>query len=81
VPQEYPARALERGTQGWVDIEFTVATDGTTRDVAVRAAEPAGVFDRAAVQAVGRWQYQPRVVNGTPVDQRVHARLRFALED
>ena len=30
VPPEYPERALERRIEGWVDIEFTVATDGTT---------------------------------------------------
>lgn len=81
VPPEYPVRALERGTQGWVDIEFTVTTDGTTRDATVRAAEPAGVFDRAALQAVGRWRYEPRVVNGTVVDQRVEARVRFQLKE
>jgi TonB family protein len=81
VPPEYPPRALERGTQGWVDIEFTVTADGTTRDAMVRAAEPAGVFDRAALQAVGRWRYEPHVVNGAVVDQRVEARVRFQLKD
>ena len=81
VPPEYPARALDRGTQGWVDIEFTVAADGTTRDAIVRAAEPAGVFDRAALQAVGRWRYEPRVVDGIVVDQRVEARVRFQLKE
>ena len=81
VQPEYPVRALERGTQGWVDIEFTVATDGTTRDAMVRAAEPAGVFDRAALQAVARWRYEPRVVNGSVVDQRVEARVRFQLKE
>ena len=81
VPPDYPARALERGTQGWVDIEFTVAADGTTRDAMVRAAEPAGVFDRAALQAVARWRYEPRVVDGIVVDQRVEARVRFQLKE
>jgi len=81
VPPEYPARALDRGTQGWVDIEFTVAADGTTRDAIVRTAEPAGVFDRAALQAVGRWRYEPRVVDGIVVDQRVEARVRFQLKE
>ena len=81
VPPEYPVRALERGTQGWVDIEFTVATDGTTRDATVRTAEPAGVFDRAALQAVARWRYEPRVVNGTVMDQRVETRVRFQLKE
>lgn len=81
VPPEYPVRALDRGTQGWVDIEFTVAADGTTRDAVVRAAEPAGVFDRAALQAVERWRYEPRVVDGIVVDQRVEARVRFQLKE
>jgi len=64
-----------------VDIEFTVAADGTTRDAMVRAAEPAGVFDRAALQAVARWRYEPRVVDGIVVDQRVEARVRFQLKE
>ncbi len=81
VPPEYPVRARERGTEGWVDLEFTVATDGTTQNVSVRAAEPAGVFERAAIEAVERWRYEPRVVNGSVVDQRVQARMRFRLEN
>lgn len=72
----YPDRALERGTQGWVDLEFTVASDGTTRDAVVRAAEPAGTFDRAALEAVKRWRYEPRVA-----EQRVETRLRFRLSE
>ena len=78
---QYPVRARERGTEGWVDIEFTVNKDGTTRDASVKAAEPAGVFDRAALDAVARWRYEPRIVNGSVIDQRVEARLRFQLED
>ena len=77
----YPPRALERGTTGWVDIEFTVTRDGSTRDVSVLAAEPMGVFDRAALDSVARWRYEPRVVNGAVVDQRVAARVRFELKD
>jgi protein TonB len=64
-----------------VDLEFTVATDGTTRDARIRAAEPAQVFDRAALDAVLRWRYEPYKVGGLAVDQRVAARLRFELAD
>ena len=53
IAPSYPARARERGTEGWVDLEFTVTKDGTTRDPVVRAAEPAETFDRAALDAVG----------------------------
>ena len=77
----YPMRARERGTEGWVDLEFTVTRDGTTRDLTVRAAEPAGVFDRAVLEAVERWRYEPRVVNGSVIDQRVETRLRFRLDE
>jgi protein TonB len=81
VAPTYPPRALERGIQGWVDIEFTVGADGTVRDAAVKAAEPAGTFDRAAINAVERWRYEPRLINGAAVDTRVMARVRFQIED
>lgn len=81
VPPQYPTRALERGIRGWVDIEFTVAADGTTRDATVRAAEPVEVFERAALYAVARWRYQPHQVDGAAVDQRVAARVRFEITD
>ena len=76
----YPARAAARGTEGWVDIQFTVAADGTTRDATVVDASPAGVFDDAVLDAVRRWRYQPQVVSGAAVDQRVKLRLRFELD-
>ena len=81
VPPQYPVRALEQGIRGWVDLEYTVAADGTTRDARIRAAEPAQVFDRAALNAVQRWRYEPHKVDGQAVDQRVAARVRFELAD
>ena len=81
VKPAYPSRALERGTTGWVDIEFTVTSDGSTKDATVRGAQPMGVFDRAALESVARWRYEPRMVNGVSVDQRVAARVRFELKD
>jgi len=75
----YPVRAQERGIEGWVEVEFTVAADGTTRDPVVTAAEPQGVFDDAVLEAIGDWRYEPRVVAGRPVDQRVLVRVRFQL--
>lgn len=80
-PPVYPERALERGVQGWVDVEFTVLKDGTTGDAKVVGAEPANMFERAALAAVNRWRYEPRMVGGTVIDQRVQARLRFEMKD
>jgi TonB family protein len=75
----YPPRAQERGIEGWVEVEFTVAADGTTRDPVVTAAEPEGVFEAAVLEAIAAWRYEPRVVAGRPVDQRVVARIRFQM--
>ena len=81
VATAYPARAAAQGVEGWVEVEFTVGTDGRTRDALVTGSSPPGVFDQAAAAAIARWRYQPQVVDGQAVDQRVAVRLRFSLDD
>lgn len=53
----YPVTALRQGVKGRVVIEFTLAASGGVRNMHVVAAEPAGVFERAALQALGSWRY------------------------
>jgi protein TonB len=79
VPPAYPPRARARATEGWVEVQFTVAADGTTRDAVILGSSPAQVFDQAVLDAVSKWTYRPRLVGGTPVDQRVQLRVRFRL--
>jgi TonB family protein len=79
VDPEYPTQARERGTAGWVDVEFTVRADGTVSDITVAGAEPAGVFEAAALSAVRKWRYEPVQRNGQPVEQRAKLRIRFAI--
>jgi protein TonB len=76
----YPAQALRNGTKGWVEIEFTVSSNGSVRDIEVVAAEPRGVFDSAASDAVAAWRFRPRVVNGQPVAQRSTVTMRFDVD-
>jgi protein TonB len=42
-----------------VQVEFTVGTDGSVTSARVVNAEPRRVFDRAALDAVQRWRFQP----------------------
>ena len=63
----YPARAERRGIEGWVKVSFTIAEDGTVADAQVVDAEPAGVFDRAALSAISKWRYQPQVLDGQTI--------------
>ena len=79
---EYPAGPASRNIEGWVMIEFTVAASGAVTDPHVVDAEPSGVFDAAALKAIARWKYNPRVVNGAPVEHRgMRVVIRFDLED
>ena len=78
-PVRYPSRARDRRIEGWVDVEFTVAADGTTRNPVVMESSPEGMFEEATLQAISGWQYEPRVVAGRPVDQRVMLRVSFQL--
>jgi TonB family protein len=80
IPPEYPDAARERGSAGWVDIVFTVHTDGSVSDVTVAGAEPAGIFEQAAMNSVRKWRYQPVLRDGQPVEQRARVRIRFAME-
>jgi len=77
----YPARALSRGLEGYVDMSFTVTTTGTVRDPIVLFST-SSLFERAATRAVLKFKYKPRVVDGIPVDvSGVKTRISFQIED
>lgn len=76
---EYPREARLRGTEGWVDVEFTIRDDGTTEDLIVRAAEPQGLFDQSAVDAIRRSRFEPFTKSGVPVKQRALLRVKYEL--
>jgi protein TonB len=78
---EFPQRALEMLVSGWVEMEFTVARDGSVKDIAVTNSEPKRTFDAAAVAALRRYRYQPVVRNGETVEQRAKMRMRFTAQD
>ena len=63
----YPTRAQTRGIEGYVIIQFTVDELGRVVDPIVIDAMPTNVFDRAALDAVRRYKYKPRVINGSPM--------------
>ena len=62
----YPSRALSRGIEGWVLLEFAIDPLGRAMDLKVIEAEPKGTFDRAAKTAIGKWKYRPMIENGKP---------------
>jgi protein TonB len=80
VAPQYPRRAAERGLEGFVLLEFVVTRQGTVRDPVVVESSNS-IFDRAAIDAVQRFRYRPRVIDGEPVEvPGVRFRITFNLE-
>ena len=77
----YPRRAQSRGLEGYCDLQFTVTPLGTTADVAVIECT-SSLFERASVQALLKFKYKPRVVNGTAIAvPGLRHRITFQIED
>ena len=78
----YPQRAIDRGIEGYVIVEFTVTKTGAVRDPKVVEYQPSPIFNKAALAAALKFKYKPRVVNGEPIE--VHGvlnKITFQLED
>ena len=50
----------QAGIEGSVTLRFSVDADGRVQDVEVVEAKPKRQFERAAIQAINKWRYQPR---------------------
>ncbi len=82
VKPQYPRRALTRGIEGHVLLEFTVTKTGAVDNPRVIESVPPGIFDRAAVQAALKFKYKPKVVNGEGLDvPGVRNLIKFELAD
>lgn len=79
IAPRYPRKAAMAGTEGWVKLSFTVTKDGSVKDVEVLEAEPKRVFDRAAKQAILKWKFKPKVVDGQPVERQAVQTIDFKL--
>ena len=78
----YPRRALTRGIEGFVTLQFCVTPTGSVRDPEVLQEDPANIFTRAAVNAALKFKYKPRQVDGQPVEVcGVVNNIKFNLED
>jgi len=78
VAPKFPASTRNRNVSGWVELEFTVTTDGSTGDIVVTNANPRRTFDAAAINAIREWRYKPVIRDGQAVDQRASVRIRFS---
>lgn len=76
VPPQYPSRAHRRGMEGYVEVEFLIHPDGSVDGTSIRVldARPRNIFEQAAEQAIGQWQFEP-----ASQVRRARQRVEFAL--
>jgi protein TonB len=79
---QYPPEQAQRNTQGYVVLKFDVSEIGRVINIEVLDAEPARVFNRAAIRALKKWRYQPQIVNGeAQVMTGLKVQLDFTLDE
>jgi protein TonB len=77
IPPAYPATALQRGTEGVVELLATISKDGNIS--AVKTLSGDAQLSHAAVEAVKQWKYKPYLLNGEPVEIQTQITVKFKL--
>lgn len=78
---DYPQRALSRGIEGWVLVQFTITAAGTVKDAKIVDSDPKNIFDDSALRAIARWRYNPKILDGVAVERvGVQTKITFQLE-
>ena len=75
----YPPGALDLEQEGEVTLRVLIDSDGVVRRVQVDSAEPQGIFEQAAENAVRQWRYTPAVYQGRRVSSWYRQRVIFRL--
>ncbi|TDR20409.1 energy transducer TonB [Marinicella litoralis] len=76
----YPQKELMAKTEGWVKVLITVNEFGAVQAASVVQAKPARTFNAAALKAVKKWRFHPKVVDGKAVAFQVTQTIAFKLE-
>jgi len=76
---DYPLAAARNRQEGWVEVEFTVAPDGSVQNAHVIGSNPTRIFDREAINAVQRAKFEPKMQNGEAVASTLRRRIEFKL--
>lgn len=80
VQPEYPATAYRERAEGTVLVGILVDTNGRPVEVEVVSRSGNRELDRAAVDAVRQWTFQPAMRDGRKVEARVEVPVTFRLD-
>ena len=75
----YPNKARRLGISGKVVIKFVVEADGRVSKPRILNANPEGLFEQSALEAILRWRFKPGFLRGKPVATWVILPFQFQL--
>lgn len=77
----YPAAAVTKGLEGYVDVIFDITPIGTTTNIRVIGYSPSKVFNSSVIKAVRGWKYRPAADEaGAKTTLDVKERISFVME-
>jgi protein TonB len=77
----YPASAVSRNIEGYVDVVFDITPIGTTTNIRIAGYSPSTVFNSSVIKAVRGWKYKPAADEaGAQTTLDVKERISFVLE-
>jgi periplasmic protein TonB len=77
---DYPVPCKRRHEEGIVLLNVIVQTDGLPATISLNRSSGHPLLDRAALDAVRRWTFEPGRAAGLPVSSLVVVPVRFSLE-
>jgi protein TonB len=80
VAPAYPALARQRGLEGRVVIRLVIRADGVPDDIRVAQSSGFDSLDKAAVEAIRQWRFEPARRAGVPVTEERLAPVIFRLQ-
>ncbi len=80
-PPKFPKTELRKGREAWVHVTYCIDESGQVTNISILDSIGNEKFDRAAIETVENWQFEPALHNGEPVWQsRNNVLVTFAIE-
>ena len=67
-PPSYPREAIQKQLEGVVLLKLTIDMTGKITEVTIKKTSGHSILDRAAVEAVRKWQARPAIEDGHPAE-------------
>ena len=77
---KYPLKAKQNGEEGWVIVNFMVDTHGKPYEISVVEYSDKD-FINPTLKTVEKWEFEPALFEGKPIDAALTHRIRFLFEE